>query len=806
MNFAMTLNADAKKLRMKVNQFAITTNSGLRCMTLLFVFAVMMFANSIASAQVLTYAETGTPPESGLELLQEEPHDILFLTDKSGSGWAKVHLLPFRKMPSQRTGGLKFRVVGIEAIDLAVKWSEVDKIDFWEERLERETKSRIAKGDFSGAYPFLSVLIRDYPNRPGLREIRSEFLWNDARARMAEAQKGGQQGDVGPTLAMLEELRRFAPEFQRSTVLNAIGVTTDLLMNDLREKNELRLAQQLLARLEKDYGSKLSSITKWNKIFLDLATAKRKEAIAAAQRKDYIAARGLARDSINLKPDIPGGAELVKKIDTIYPLVNVGVLQTATNFDPNLIHNWAARRSGRLLYRSLFEIKGAGASGGDYEFIFGEAEVSSDRQNLDLFLNPSKLPAPLNKVNGFHVADVLTSRVQEDNPLYFSPWAASVVGIGLIGPQQIHCDLRRPHVLPTSLLQITVDGSWFGGKPGSPTGDYRRGSVKGDITRYLLVNKDDNPTKPREIVETRMTSASDAISKLLNGEVDVLDQLFPADAIRLSRNKTVKVKNYPLPMVHMLVPCSDHIYVSNKTFRRGMLYGTNRDDILKGELLEQQELEGCRVVSGPFPAGLDSKDPLGYAYDQKIKSRQYEPSLAQLLLAVAENQMKVSALRKGDDEPPSYKKVPIRLAFPADNLSRVACEAIRTQWTLIGLDVKLVELPVGTTFPEKDVADITYVAAAVWEPIIDARRLLGPGGLAGSESQMVGLGLRRLEEARNWKEVRDRLLDLHAITHHELPIIPLWQMVDSYAYRRELFGMGNDIVSLYQNAGNWRLE
>ena len=125
---------------------------------------------------------------------------------------------------------------------------------------------------------------------------------------------------------------------------------------------------------------------------------------------------------------------------------------------------------------------------------------------------------------------------------------------------------------------------------------------------------------------------------------------------------------------------------------------------------------------------------------------------------------------------------------------------------MIELDDKLVELPVGTTFPEKDVADITYVAAAVWEPIIDARRLLGPGVLAGSESQMVGLGLRRLVEARNWKEVRDRLLDLHAITHHELPIIPLWQMVDSYAYRRELFGMGNDIVSLYQNAGNWRLE
>ena len=93
----------------------------------------------------------------------------------------------------------------------------------------------------------------------------------------------------------------------------------------------------------------------------------------------------------------------------------------------------------------------------------------------------------------------------------------------------------------------------------------------------------------------------------------------------------------------------------------------------------------------------------------------------------------------------------------------------------------------------------------VWEPIIDARRILGPEGLAGSDDQLVGLGLRRLEEAKNWREVRDRLLDLHAIAHHELPVLPLWQMVDSYAYRRELIGVGSDIVALYQNAGNWRL-
>ena len=208
--------------------------------------------------------------------------------------------------------------------------------------------------------------------------------------------------------------------------------------------------------------------------------------------------------------------------------------------------------------------------------------------------------------------------------------------------------------------------------------------------------------------------------------------------------------------------------------------------------------------AGPFPAGLELNDPLGYAYDQTILPRRYEPPLAKLLLAMNANQMKSMAERKKEKVP---KLEPLRLAFPPDNLSRVACEAISSQWQLLGLEVELVELPIGRTFPrdEEDIADIVYVSAAVWEPVIDARRVLGPEGLAGSTDQLVGLGLRRLEEAKNWREVRDRLLDLHGIAHHELPVLPLWQMVDSYAYRRDLVGVGTDIVSLYQNAGKWRL-
>ncbi len=752
-----------------------------------------------AWAEIINYGEIGRPEAPGLELLQEDPHDLIFFKEAAGGGWVKARLLdlPNREMPSNPKGQLKFRINGIETKDFVAKWDEIESIDFWEKRLERETADRIKSGDFTGAYPFLSVLIRDYPNRPNLRILRSEFLLRDALSRF-------KKGEIGPALAMLEELHRYAPEYKSESVISGIGMTTDRLMEELMKENKLELAQRLLARLERDYrGQNLASIKKWNQTFLEMAQERQDAAIAALEKEDYRTARRLSRESIHLKPSIPDGQALVRKIDEIYPLVNVGVLQTAKDPDPTRLDNWAARRAGRLLYRVLFEMKGAGPEGGEYEFLFGETEQSADRQKFMMTLHPEKLEPPLNDINGFLVADRLAERVDPGSPLYFSPWAAAIKQIGLDGPNQIDCILRRPNVLPSALIQMTVDGSWFGGAPGSPTGDYRRDVVEGDVVRYTLVGQQRTKTQPREIVEMRTESAADGVAKLLKGEVDVLDQLFPADAVRLQENRDIKVAKYPLPSVHMLVPCSDHPFLAERAFRRALVYGTNRQDILSGELLESLDVPGCQVLSGPFPAGLEPNDPLGYAYDQSIAPRRYEPRLAKLLITLNANTMEGQAKRKKATMP---EMTPIRLAHPPENLSRTACEAIKSQWELLDLKIELVELPVGKAFPEPGTADLAYVAAAVWEPIIDARRVLGPKGLAGSTDQLVGLGLRRLEESKNWKDARDRLLDLHYIVHHELPIIPLWQLVDSYAYDRNLLGVGSDVVSLYQNADKWRLS
>src|SRR5690606_2248383 len=109
-----------------------------------------------------SYATSGTPEDEGLLLLQIDPYDLIFFTEASGGGWVKTPLLPLpnRQVPQNPSGSLTFSVIGLEGKRFTAKWSDIERVELWEQRLEREARNRIEKGDFTGAYPFLAVLLR----------------------------------------------------------------------------------------------------------------------------------------------------------------------------------------------------------------------------------------------------------------------------------------------------------------------------------------------------------------------------------------------------------------------------------------------------------------------------------------------------------------------------------------------------------------------------------------------------------------------------------------------------------------------
>jgi peptide/nickel transport system substrate-binding protein len=68
----------------------------------------------------------------------------------------------------------------------------------------------------------------------------------------------------------------------------------------------------------------------------------------------------------------------------------------------------------------------------------------------------------------------------------------------------------------------------------------------------------------------------------------------------------------------------------------------------------------------------------------------------------------------------------------------------------------------------------------------------------------MDLALRQLEAQSDWRAAREQLLLIHRMAHDSVPLVPLWQLTDHFAHRRNLTGLGDAPVQLYQNVQQWR--
>jgi ABC-type transport system substrate-binding protein len=304
------------------------------------------------------------------------------------------------------------------------------------------------------------------------------------------------------------------------------------------------------------------------------------------------------------------------------------------------------------------------------------------------------------------------------------------------------------------------------------------------------------------------------------------------------------------------------LLLDDPRFRRALAFGIQRQAILN-QLLAGQEIPGCALTSSPFPLGLGAADPMGYASDETIEPRPYEVRLAialasiswQKLLkqradqqqAVKEQAAKEQAAKEQAGKEPDQDQAakeqaakeqaakeqaekdahkdedaksgkpkrfvkpklppipPLVLAYPPDEIARAACASIQVQLKLAGIEVEL--RPLEGPLPDRvpDDVDLLYMELAMWEPVVDARRLLGSDGILGRSTRYMGLALRELDDAPDWGQARECLHRIHRICYDDVTIIPLWQLLDHFAvYRAGLEGAGGTVVSLYQNVEQWR--
>jgi hypothetical protein len=223
-------------------------------------------------------------------------------------------------------------------------------------------------------------------------------------------------------------------------------------------------------------------------------------------------------------------------------------------------------------------------------------------------------------------------------------------------------------------------------------------------------------------------------------------------------------------------------------------------------LAGKETLLGFRAISGPVPIGVTVNDVLGYAYKQELQPLPYEPRLAVVLATTARTSLAKQAMIKAGEKNPVIaelpKPEPLVLLHPADAVARTMCGLIKKQLDAAGIPIELKEQSSATDSPW----DLEYAELCLWEPVVDVRKLLGPGGLAGHSSPAMIVALEELDQSTNWSDARSRLQRIHQLAYDDLPVIPLWQTLNYFAHRESLTGMTGERVSLYQDVAEWQIS
>ena len=79
------------------------------------------------------------------------------------------------------------------------------------------------------------------------------------------------------------------------------------------------------------------------------------------------------------------------------------------------------------------------------------------------------------------------------------------------------------------------------------------------------------------------------------------------------------------------------------------------------------------------------------------------------------------------------------------------------------------------------------------------------GALASSVSPEILQLLLRLERASAWPTARGLVIQIDRESRDELPVIPLWQVADHYAWRDRLKGPTTSAHELYQGIATWEI-
>ena len=699
-----------------------------------------------------------------LPLIDQEPFDRITLTPDQKCDPLLVFPLADEgtEVPAnpKPVDTLRLRLIDYPDRAFETEFRFIAKIERFEEVLLAEAKSLVDRGAFEEAFTYYQKLQQDYPELAGLSAAVEDFLLRNAAAAFKESR-------LREAMGLLLELQHRNP--QRRELQSAVqSIAAKLFQQDF-DRQQYAQARSTMEWVQRQFPKQRLEplVRRWQTELEGVAEQQSRVARTAISSADWRAARRAAQCADAARPNQPTIRGLLQEINDSYPVLVVGVWQTAPPSAKTVALEWSSRRIERLLCRPLVEQTGFGTDGGRYGSPWGAVEPAASGDSVRLRLDLP--PTARNRLTAFDVSRRFLDRRFAEHSLAVREFAQVTV----VDPLEIEFKLRHPTLRPEYWLTeppSTTDDSTASVTWSQP---YRRqATAEGPASQDYQANDDyllTNPAMFREIQEIRFEDPGQLVRGLIDGELDVVARVHPADVRTLQRNRTVTTVNYASPTLHFLLPNFQRSLPAHRTLRRGLLYCLDRDAILTADVLSGANVNGARVLNGPFPCGASLDDPLAYAVDTQITTRSFDPLLGLTLyrLAASEVAAQDRARRPPTTENPEAESSPngaseqpadgtphvdpLRILYPDQARARVTVEAISRYWSAVGIPVATEALEEGRCLPHTASWDFCYVELVMTEPLYDVHRLLGELGLVPEVSPYLRLALRRVRLVQTGK-------------------------------------------------------
>lgn len=736
---------------------------------------------------VAVIALAWTAPAPGVEapLYERPPHDLVVLNRSEDS--AELELLPLEDRSPRgalpRSGELTGRLASSPTDEIAIPYASIDRIVLFEQRLLERAKEHAAKKEFGSAYDYFARLDRDYPRLEGFDEAFSAALYSEARELF-------RAGETDYALSLLETLHeRSRGRFEGlGRAVDAIG---DALLRKLWEAEDYVGVRNVVDTLETRFrGLRLTLGERWIGKMEQGAEQLRDRAARLAEAGKTREALQVLSGAQALDPKSIENQRLIESLGATERTLWVGVWEAAAADAVANLDTPAARRQSRLTGGRLATLDAYFPAGAEYGATWGRVEVDDARRRLTLrFSDGLAADAPYLLTRALLAAD------GADGPLRTLRERAAAVSV--VNGRDVEVTLREPHLQPSALAASALPASVAGIAPG----EWRRTAPLAGSNATVRYERVAGSGGFDAIEEFVFTDVDAAVNALRSRQIHLLAGAPPWRLSVLGATPGVSTATLRLPTMHCLVMHEQTPLRRRRELRRALCYALAREETLATAILGGEQRTGFELLSAPFPRGLSLSDPIRYAYNDSVDPRPYEPRLAALLLTAARNE----DLSEEDSDATNDVPASVTLAHPPTPVARVAVAAIRDQLESIGLGVLLREAPEQRLASGAVDYDLRYAEVTMSEPLVDASRLLGPGGVSGGCSPAMLAGIDRVAAARTGAEASSALKDLHRIAYADLPLIPLWQTVEHIVYLNDLKGFGDSPVDLYQTVNKWRI-